>query len=210
MPTFSPDGKRIAFSWGAGGITVMNIDGTNREVLESNGWGTQWSPDGRIAFGRGGNIVIYDPQTKMQREILEGEQASRYAYVYWNMGWSRDGKHICFQAGNRTEDTFEIAVAAVAGSQQEFQVLHTSPQRVNGDFSWHPDGERILFSMRTEEGLRLFLLDRKNPGPPVLLPGHPPNHFIAAADWSRDGKQIVFVSHVAPDWNSVQPSATSK
>jgi Tol biopolymer transport system component len=81
---------------------------------------------------------------------------------------------------------------------------------MNGDFSWHPDGNSILFSMRAEEGQRLFLLDRKNPRPPVLFPGHPPNHFISAADWSRDGKQIVFVSHALPDWNSVQPPATAK
>ncbi len=202
MPTFSPDSKRIAFSWGGKGVAVMNSDGTNREVLESNGWGAQWSPDGRMAYTRGGNVVVHDLQTKVQREILEGEHASRYANTYWNLGWSRDSKRVCFKARTRSNNQYEVAVAAVAGSRQEFQVLYKSPQEVYADFSWHPDGNRILFSMQMGGGPRLFTLDRKNPGPPELLAGQPLNHYFTGADWSGDGKQIVFSSQVLPDRKS--------
>ena len=37
MPTFPPDGRRLAFS--GGGMCVMDIDGSNRRVLSQDGWG---------------------------------------------------------------------------------------------------------------------------------------------------------------------------
>ena len=52
IPTFSPDGKQLAFTWSGHGTTIMNIDGSGREVLTAEGWGCQWSPDGRwISYG---------------------------------------------------------------------------------------------------------------------------------------------------------------
>jgi hypothetical protein len=47
-------------------------------------------------------------------------------------------------------------------------------------------------------GPRLFTLDRKKPAPPQLLPGQPLNHYFTGADWSSDGKQIVFTSQLLP------------
>jgi TolB protein len=62
--SWSPDGRRIAFS-GSGGIYVINADGTGLKRLTKNEvWdqGPIWSPDGRkIAFysERDGNGEIY-------------------------------------------------------------------------------------------------------------------------------------------------------
>jgi len=200
MPTFSPDGQRIAFSWGGQGVAVMNADGTDREVLDASGWGAQWSPDGRsIAYGKSGNVTVFDLQSKRQRQLLEGEHASRYSYIYWNLGWSRDSQRVCFKARTRENNQFEIAVAPVAGSGRDFQILHASPQEMNADFSWHPDGNRVLFSVRVGGALRLVMLDRRNRRPPDLLPGQPLNHLVTGADWSPDGQQIAFSSQVSPD-----------
>ena len=33
MPTYSPDGKQLAFTWGSNGMSIMNLDGEEREVL---------------------------------------------------------------------------------------------------------------------------------------------------------------------------------
>ena len=60
MPSWSPDGRRIAFSSfrdvrdGAPGIYVMDADGKNQTKLTNDNYPNQWptwSPDGRrIAF----------------------------------------------------------------------------------------------------------------------------------------------------------------
>jgi hypothetical protein len=59
-------------------------------------------------------------------------------------------------------------------------------------------------SMSSSGGLRLFALDRRNPGMPELLPGLPQSHSVTGADWSADGTQIVFSSQMQPDPNSVR------
>jgi Tol biopolymer transport system component len=178
----------------------MNVDGSNRQILDRAGWGAQWSADGRLAYEKGSNIVVLDMRTKAQRTILEGEHASRYSSIYWNLGWSRDNQRICFQGRRRQDNQFEITVAAVAGSSREFQVLYSSDSQVHPDFSWHPDGHRILLALPAVGGTRLFTLDRDHkPGNPALLPGQPANHSIAGADWSQDGRLVVFSSRVTSE-----------
>lgn len=54
-PRFSPDGKRLAFVRGKGGLAVADADGTNERLLFEH-WGRiafAWSPDSRwLAFSR--------------------------------------------------------------------------------------------------------------------------------------------------------------
>ena len=73
---------------------------------------------------------------------------------------------------------------------------------MTADFSWHPNGERILFSMHSPEhnGFRMFTLSPKMPGPPQLLPGQPEGYKNYDADYSNDGKQIVFTSERPLQW----------
>jgi Tol biopolymer transport system component len=199
MPTFSPDGKRIAFSWSGQGVGVMNSDGTDRQILDPRGWGAQWSPDGKsIAFGVGRNIAVLNVKANEKRMILEDDQAMRYSYISWNMGWSRDSKRICFKARNRTNQNYEIAVTKVTGSSSGFDVLYESKGPTYSNMSWHPDGKRIMFAMN--DPARFFTLDREKPGPPLLLPGQPEEYKNMDGDWSRDGKQIVFAGQRLPTW----------
>ena len=203
MPTFSPDGKRLAFS--GNGMSVMDLDGSNVEVLSEEGWGAQWSPNGKwIAFelreqvGNSitSNITIIDVETRQQRTILEGEQAERYSQIFWNMEWSPDSRQICFKgrvqgAGN------EMAIANVEGSSKGFSVV-TSDEVVE-DFSWHPDGSKILMAKHAPQypDSRLFVCDPKTLTI-TLLESQPMDQKNVSGVWSPDGSQIVFISTPKP------------
>lgn len=105
QPTFSPDGRRLAFTSGRVGhpeVYIMDADGTNAELLTSFDFGDRnyrsdpdWSPDGRlIAFqsqfadGRFQimTISLRDRSTKLLTSEGSNEQPS----------WAPDGRHLVF------------------------------------------------------------------------------------------------------------------
>ena len=206
MPNFGPDGKRLAFTWSGNGMALMDADGGNREVLSADGWGAQFSPDGKwVAYqtyertnnGRFANITLIDVVTKEKRVLLEGEPAEKYSQIFWNMEWSPDSRRICFKAGLLSGSSYEVAVTSTEGSSRGFRVLTT--ETTDNDFGWHPDGTCILLGRHSPQhgGMRLFVCDPETGGSELLesQPLEMPNH---SGVWSPDGRQIAFVSHKPP------------
>ncbi len=198
MPNFSPDGKRFAYSWR--GVHIRDLDGGGQEMIDRNGWGAQWSPDGKkIAFGTSRNVVIHDLTTRQNREILEGEHAGIYNRTYWNLGWSKDSKHICFKGRRAETGKNEVAVVQVAGSSKGFQVL--VKRDTNCCYKWHSDGKRILMSIHDpmRKFFQLYLVNRdKEEVMHKKLPHQPFDTANSDADWSPDEKFYVFTKRSLP------------
>jgi Tol biopolymer transport system component len=103
-PSYSPDGKKIAFysdRSGAWEVWVCDRDGSNAVQLTSLGGedidGSAWSPDGRsIAFGlfAGGqqSLFVVSASGGVPRSL-----ANNPAYMF-RPHWSRDGQIIYFQS----------------------------------------------------------------------------------------------------------------
>jgi TolB protein len=103
-PTFSPDGRRMAFTSGRLGhpeVYITDVDGTNAELLTPYEFGDQnyrsspdWSPDGRaVAFQSriGGRfqvmtIALRDRSVKQHTSDGANEDPS----------WAPDGRHVVF------------------------------------------------------------------------------------------------------------------
>jgi Tol biopolymer transport system component len=214
MPSFSHDGRRIVISQPGQGIVMMKSDGSGREVIDRSGWGTQWSPDGKsIAYLKGANITLLDVETRQTRQLLVGEPATRYSYLYWALGWSNDGRYIGFKAQRRDGQKPELCVVEVASS--EFKVLHANASTMVEDFMWSPDDEQLIVSFHNPDvqGPQLYSINRKNPGSPQLFPAQPPHYKSHGYAWSRDGKRIVIASMQVPQpvkWVTGPVEETSK
>ena len=155
-PSFSPDGKLIAFdaktigdapireSW------LVSAEGKNLRKL-FNGATPRWFPDGaKVTFTRSRRDAInvipkafvfeYDLATKKEKQLCEGRLAD----------WSADGKRIAFARGGQltenggTHSDSLLFIAKVDGSDAE--------EVCRGDWpSWSPDGKKLAF-VRHGEG----------------------------------------------------------
>ncbi|MGQ9778082.1 MAG: TolB family protein, partial [Thermodesulfobacteriota bacterium] len=161
--TFSPDGKKIAFSLEGGPchIFLMNVDGTNLTKIVEYAGGPVWSPDGkRLAFeanwGEHNQIYIMDMET-----------------------------------GNITQVTREVYIEIhPEGPPYKVEVSTLTGKRILGGCMpvFSPNGQKLLF-LNTHRGL--FTLDLKT-GELVLLTPPEEESFqpgtVSNLAWSSDGK----------------------
>jgi len=161
-PSWSPDGKQIAFTkriysakvppWGikSSAIYVMNADGSNMRSLgedPTSPFTPVWSPDGRkIAYGctpgNASSLWVMDVDGK-NRKMLYSQGGT---CASGGIDWSPDGSKIVFDSfqdswpGWQSNDIFVINADG------------TGPKRLTQPglpyycyFSWSPDGTKIAF-----------------------------------------------------------------
>ena len=181
-PSWSPDGRHIAFESGSYDnpeIYVMGSDGSNpRRLTTDGGSSPSWSPDGRhIAFEsfRDGNREIYvmDSDGSNLRRLTNDPGRDE------SPSWSPDGRHIAFMS-TRDYDWGEIYVMGSDGSnRRRLDTIGNSP-------SWSPDGRHIAFA----SGLGyIYVMDSDGSNRRRLTRGS------RSPSWSPDGRHIAFTSN---------------
>ncbi len=153
-PTWSPDGKHIAFSSNRNGnneIYVMDADGKNQRNLtksKANNVGPTWSPDGKqIAFAsdrenvksdavyKNWEIYIMNPNGSHQQRLTNDEA------VDFNPAWSPDSKTIAFEYGG-----YGVAEIYVIDVDSKNQKNLTNSDAHDFSPAWSPDGKHIVFA----------------------------------------------------------------
>ena len=203
-PSWSPDGKHIAFTangrpgdWGSRGgdleIYVMDANGTNpRKLTENHRQDTApaWSPDGkRIAYtstiDRNQEIYVIDADGGNQLKLTNSGDVHIHN---WKPSWSPNGERIAFTS-NR-DGNQEIYVMDADGGNQRRLTNSGDAHIHNWKPSWSPDGRRIAFTSNRDGNLKIYVMNTdggQQRNRTKDMHGDDPA-------WSPDGKRIVFVS----------------
>lgn len=195
MPSWSPDGKWIAFcKYGAErGVYIRSVDGATERLIDRNGWGIQWAPDGlKAAYTRSGTFVIYDFIGDTQQEIDPPDWP--YRMIYWNCEWSNESDEICF-LGRRPNGTQEIAILDLRGEKPRLRV-RAEGNAFDPDIAWHPDGACVTIPKKSAPGEpgQIYIFDPNGFEPPKRLDGQPEDRANSGMCWSPDGSILIFLS----------------
>ena len=191
FPTWSPNGKKIAWTRGglgpAGELWIMNADGSGQQQITFNSFsdaGASFSPDGTaLAFRsvRSGNIDVYviNVDGTGEQRLTEDPAPDRIA------DWSPDGTKISF-----TSDRSGVcAIYTMSPEGSNVQKLTPDSMRA-GVAAWSPDGSRLIFSdnfcAATESDL--FVMNADGSGI-VQVTDSPENEL--SKSWSPSGDKVV-------------------
>jgi TolB protein len=148
-PSWSPDGRRIAYRHESGGgdstaeIYVMNANGSHRRNLTrrpGQDHSPAWSPDGRrIAFAsvRGGpmpSIWVMNADGSKQRRV------SRVSGEY--PAWSPDGRKLAFDRNTFGPTGWDIWVVNADGSHPRPLIASRADEQ---GAAWSPDGKALAY-----------------------------------------------------------------
>jgi dipeptidyl aminopeptidase/acylaminoacyl peptidase len=199
-PSFSPDGKRIAFVSNLNGmpqVWTISVEGGFPQLVtggdEPVGF-VSWSPDGawlafNVAPGGGFNEQIYivRPDGTGLRRLTEGGKENNF------LGdWTTDGRFLTFSSNRRNPSSTDSYLIEVATGQLKMVAENRGTGGIN-DVS--RDGKFGVLSRLINRGdNNLFLINLASGSEAILTPHQGPGTYFGG-DFSPDGRVIYLGSN---------------
>jgi Tol biopolymer transport system component/DNA-binding winged helix-turn-helix (wHTH) protein len=211
-PSFSPDGRHIAYEWDEGGgdshIFIKLVGAGDPIRLTSHAaheFGPAWSPDGsQIAFVRRLDEVrlgvfvapalkgVERPLAEFAAPVSWWPQENQYRWL----AWTPDGRHLIVSGAEDPSAPLALYVVSVDSAQK--RRLTTPPSNLQ---AWDrspavsPDGSAVAFSRVVPfGGSGLYLLTLSADLRPIgdARRVTPDNYSVQCSAWTEDGRKIVF------------------
>lgn len=228
QPSFSPDGKSLAFTSQRGGHDIINLmDMKSRNVYKridhdiDQVLSPSWSPDGKVLVFSGLKHGVSDLYT-VNADGSSLKQLTNDRYGDEQPQWSPDGKTIAF-ASDRGPDTdleiLKIGKWRISLYNVETGEITQLPNQggLNINPQWAPDGKSIAFVSDRTGIANLFLYDfaakehyqlTNVVGAITAVAEYSP-----AITWARDADLLAFVYYEKGDhtvWKVANPRALKK
>jgi Ca2+-binding EF-hand superfamily protein len=154
-----------------------------------------WSPDGtRLAGISVSGIWTSDSDEPPNVLLTAFPPHGLFTSFDLYAAWSPDSRWLCLR-GTRKDKTQQIVTVHVGGPELGFRV-HDTCRQSDGGLTWHPRGDRIVFSKFCPERNRkqLYEFDPQRPDPPRLVAGQDPNRNNTDPCWTPDGGTLLLIS----------------
>jgi Tol biopolymer transport system component len=198
-PSFSPDGKRIAFAWNGpeeNGFKLYVKELASQEIRQVTQHSSQavlsaWSPDGsKLAFLRcddsGGTISLISAEGGPETKLFE--TACDPDYQWQSFSWSSTGEYIAYNDWFRGGDSYRITLFSLKDLQRH---VLTSPASGSQDVfpAFSPNGQSVAFYRCIHADCRIYTVAVRGGDP---IPIHSQTEVVdGALGWAQDGRSII-------------------